>query len=412
MSVILWCNACGKKFKAKKEPREGKEIPCKTCGEGTLSINEPDTSAGAPPVTPSEDPAPRKSAAAAPSAQAKPQRSSKPSTELSGEDQDMVQQIGVDYQALRNEIHKKIIGQTEVVQNVLECIFASGHCLLIGVPGLAKTLLVNSIAEGLGVTFKRIQFTPDLMPSDITGTEIIQDDPDTGRREYKFLPGPIFSNILLADEINRTPPKTQASLLEAMQEKQVSVGGKTYKLDRPFFVMATQNPLDQEGTYPLPEAQMDRFLFNVFVDFPEYDDEVEIARMVTSSVSEDIVSVMSGDDINRYQALIKRAPVADHVLHYAVNLVRATRKGRPEAPDFINEYINISAGPRACLALISAAKARAILNGRFHVSTEDVAAIANPVLRHRLSPNFGAQAEGITSDILVEKLLAAIPQNG
>ncbi len=418
MSVLLWCNACGKKFKAKREPSPGKEIPCKTCGEGILTTEEPGslpnsdaaTESFSPPLdndmaAEASAPPPQEEAAPPPA----PKRESAPA---SGDDQAMVQRIGESYQALKHEIHKKIIGQHEVVDNVLACIFASGHCLLIGVPGLAKTLLVNSIAEGLGVTFKRIQFTPDLMPSDITGTEIIQDDPETGRREYKFLPGPVFSNILLADEINRTPPKTQASLLEAMQEKQVSAGGKTYKLDKPFFVMATQNPLDQEGTYPLPEAQMDRFLFNIFVDFPEYDDEVEIARMVTSSVSEDIVSVMTGQDICDYQELIKRAPVSDHVLHYAVNLVRATRKGRPEAPDFINDYVNISAGPRACLALISAAKARAILNGRYHVSTEDVAAIANPVLRHRLSPNFGALAEGITSDILVEKLLEAIPQNG
>jgi MoxR-like ATPase len=264
---------------------------------------------------------------------------------------------------------------------------------------------VNSIAEALGVKFKRIQFTPDLMPTDITGTDIIQDDPVTGIRQYKFLPGPVFSNILLADEINRTPPKTQAALLEAMQEKQVSIGGTVYPLDKPFFVMATQNPIDQEGTYPLPEAQMDRFLFNIYVDFPDRDDEIEIARTVTSGISEDIHSVVSGGEILAYQQLIKRAPVSDHVLEYAVNLVRSTRKGREEAPAFVNEWVNISAGPRACLSLISAAKARAILQGRFHVSVEDVKAIANPVLRHRLSPNFAAQAEGITSDVLVKKLL-------
>ena len=422
MSVLLWCDNCGKKFKAKKEPPAGKQIPCKACGEGYLSTQEPDSGSSSmadDDASSSYDaPATESSAAAesspAPSAPPAPAPKPAPSSQAapSGDDQELVHQIGEAYQAMRREIHKKIIGQKEVVENVLTCIFASGHCLLIGVPGLAKTLLVNSIAEALGVTFRRIQFTPDLMPSDITGTEIIQDDPQTGAREYKFLPGPVFSNILLADEINRTPPKTQASLLEAMQEKQVSAGGKTYKLDKPFFVMATQNPLDQEGTYPLPEAQMDRFLFNIFVDFPEFEDEVEIARMVTSSMSEDIVPVMSGEDIVNYQGLIKRAPVSEHVLQYAVRLVRSTRKGREEAPDFINDNINISAGPRACLSLISAAKARAILNGRYHVSTEDVAAIANPVLRHRISPNFGAQAEGITSDILVERLLEAIPQNG
>ncbi|MBP5233893.1 MAG: MoxR family ATPase [Planctomycetes bacterium] len=320
-------------------------------------------------------------------------------------DQEMVERIGVAYKSMTHEIHKKIVGQHDVVERVLICIFAAGHTLLIGVPGLAKTLLVNSISEALGVKFRRIQFTPDLMPTDITGTDIIQDNPQTGQREYKFMPGPVFSNILLADEINRTPPKTQAALLEAMQEKQVSVGGKIYKLDKPFFVMATQNPLDQEGTYPLPEAQMDRFLFNIFVDYPDRDDEIEIARNVTSGVSENINSVVTGEEINQYQALIKRAPVADHVLQYAVQLVRSTRPHREESPDFINEYINCAAGPRACLSLISAGKARAILHGRFHVAVEDIKAIANPVLRHRISPNFGAQAEGINSDRLVEMLL-------
>ena len=323
----------------------------------------------------------------------------------SGDDQALVAAIGGAYDRMRGEIRKKIIGQGEVVEQVLTCIFASGHCLLLGVPGLAKTLLCSSISEALGVAFKRIQFTPDLMPTDITGTDIIQEDPQTGRRQYTFLPGPIFCNMLLADEINRTPPKTQAALLEAMQEKQVSVGGKIYKLDKPFFVMATQNPLDQEGTYALPEAQMDRFLFNIYVDYPEHEDELEIARVVTSGESEDINSVVSGEEILKFQQLIKRAPVADHILEFAVRLVRSTRKGREEAPDFINEWINFSAGPRACLSLISAAKARAILHGRYHVAEEDIRAVARPVLRHRISPNFGAAAEGITSDVIVDKLL-------
>jgi MoxR-like ATPase len=250
------------------------------------------------------------------------------------------------------------------------------------------------------------------MPSDIVGTEIIQDDPVTKERQFKFMAGPIFSNIILADEINRTPPKTQAALLEAMQEKQVSVGGKVYPLSKPFFVIATQNPIDQEGTYPLPEAQQDRFLFNLFVDYPDDEDEMEIVRTVTSGTSEKIIPAVTGEDILRYQELIKKAPVADHVVRYAVDLVRATRREKPEATDFVKQWLSFGAGPRASMALISAAKARAILNGNYHVSSEDVAAVAIPVLRHRIAPNFGALAEGINSVKVIEHLLETIPQNG
>ncbi|MCM8531203.1 MAG: MoxR family ATPase [Lentisphaeraceae bacterium] len=326
-------------------------------------------------------------------------------------DAEVVEEIGVAFSKMRKEIHKKIVGQNEVVENLLISIFAGGHVLLVGVPGLAKTLLVTSLCEALDLDFKRIQFTPDLMPSDIVGTEVIQDDPVTKERMYKFMAGPIFSNIILADEINRTPPKTQAALLEAMQEKQVSVGGKVYPLSKPFFVIATQNPIDQEGTYPLPEAQQDRFLFNLFVDYPEADEEMEIVRTVTSGTSEDIESAVSGEDILRYQQLIKKAPVADHVLKYAVDLVRATRREKPEATEYVKQWLSIGAGPRASLSLISAAKARAILHGNYHVSTEDVAAVAVPVLRHRIAPNFGAQAEGISSADIVKHLLETIPQN-
>ena len=327
-------------------------------------------------------------------------------------DLEIVEEIGAAYQKMCGEIHKKIIGQDEIVESLLISIFAGGHCLMVGVPGLAKTLLVTSLCEALHLDFKRIQFTPDLMPSDIVGTEVIQDDPVTKERMYKFMAGPVFSNIILADEINRTPPKTQAAMLEAMQEKQVSVGGKIYPLSKPFFVIATQNPIDQEGTYPLPEAQQDRFLFSLFVDYPDADEEMEIVRTVTSGTSEDIVPVVSGEDIIRYQQLIKKAPVADHVLQYAVDLVRATRKEKPEATDFVKQWISIGAGPRASLSLISAAKARAILHGNYHVSTEDVAAVAKVVLRHRIAPNFGAVAEGINSDKIIEHLLETIPQNG
>ena len=373
MSFHLTCNHCGKRYKLKQALPPGREVACKACGQGTLIPDE-----------------------------AKSQASSRMNA---ADDQALVEQVGQAHDAIMQEVRKSIIGQQEVVEQTLTCIFAGGHALLIGVPGLAKTLLVNSVSKALGINFKRIQFTPDLMPSDITGTDIIQDDPDTGARSYKFLPGPVFSNILLADEINRTPPKTQAAMLEAMQEKQVFVGGTVYPMPKPFFVMATQNPIDQEGTYPLPEAQMDRFLFNIFVDFPEFADEVEIARAVTAGEFEDIVPVVNGEEIQTYQKLVRRVPVADHILEYAVNLVRCTRKGREEAPDFINQWINIAAGPRACLSLISAAKARAVLHGRYHVATEDIDAVARPVMRHRISPNFAAQAEGITSDIIVDKLL-------
>ena len=324
-------------------------------------------------------------------------------------DQDNVALIGEAYAKMREQISKMIIGQDEVVENLLTCIFAGGHCLLVGVPGLAKTLLVTTLSEVLDLDFKRIQFTPDLMPSDITGTNVLEED-DQGRRDFRFMEGPIFSNIILADEINRTPPKTQAALLEAMQEKQVSIGSKVYQLERPFFVIATQNPIDQEGTYPLPEAQQDRFLFNIFVDYPEFDDEMDIVQTVTSGAAEMVNAVVSAEEILRFRDLIRRTPVADHVLRYAVTLARATRNEKPESPDFVKDWVSFGAGPRAGLALISAAKARAILQGNFHASVEDVMAVAKPVLRHRIAPNFAAQAEGVTSDTIIEKLLETIPR--
>ena len=325
-------------------------------------------------------------------------------------DQDKVALIGEAYAKMRTQISKMIIGQDEVVENLLTCIFAGGHCLLVGVPGLAKTLLVTTLSEVLDLDFKRIQFTPDLMPSDITGTDIIQDDPVTRERVYKFMPGPIFANIILADEINRTPPKTQAALLEAMQEKQVSIGSEVYQLERPFFVIATQNPIDQEGTYPLPEAQQDRFLFNIFVDYPEFENEMDIVQTVTSGATETVNAVVSAEEILHFRDLIRRTPVAKHVLQYAVTLVRATRNEKPESPDLVKDWVSFGAGPRAGLALISAAKARAILPGNFHASVEDIIAVAKPVLRHRIAPNFAAQAEGVTSDTIIEKLLETIPR--
>jgi len=313
------------------------------------------------------------------------------------------------YNRLRDELAKVIVGQDEVIEQVLIAVFARGHALLEGVPGLAKTLLVSSLAQAMHLTFKRIQFTPDLMPSDVTGTEIIQENVETGRREYTFLPGPIFANLLLADEINRTPPKTQAAMLEAMQERQVSAGGKTYQLPNPFFVLATQNPLEQEGTYPLPEAQLDRFLLHIKVDYPSGLEEWEVARRVTGGSMGTVEPSLSGEDILRFQKLVTQVPVCDQVLGFAWTLVRATRPGSPEAPDFITRWASWGAGPRGLLTLLTCAKARALLYGRYHATAGDVQAVAKPALRHRLASNYSAQASDITSERLIEMLLEAIP---
>jgi MoxR-like ATPase len=316
------------------------------------------------------------------------------------------------FNLIREELAKVIVGQDDVIEELLITLFARGHCLLVGVPGLAKTMLVNSLSRVLSLSFKRIQFTPDLMPSDITGTDIIQEDPDTGRRKFTFLPGPIFTNMLLADEINRTPPKTQAALLEAMQEHKVTAGGRTYTLDEPFFVMATQNPIEQEGTYPLPEAQLDRFMFEILIDYPTQAEEIEILKRTTSSYVGELQHVLTGPEIMQLQDLVRRVPVADHVYRYAMDLVRATRvtgNAKGDAPDFIKEWLAWGAGPRAGQYLILGGKARAILTGRFHVTTEDIQACAAPVLRHRLVTNFNAESQGITTDAIVEKLLETIP---
>ncbi len=314
------------------------------------------------------------------------------------------------YDSLRAEIGTVIVGQDKVVEEILIAIFARGHCLLEGVPGLAKTLLISSLSKCLDLSFKRIQFTPDLMPSDITGTEVIQDDKSTGERVFRFIRGPIFCNICLADEINRTPPKTQAALLEAMQEKSVTVAGQQHMLSLPFFVLATQNPLEQEGTYPLPEAQLDRFIFKIFVNYPSDAEELEIMKRVTSPSKATIKPVITGEQISALQDIVLRVPVADHVYNYAKKIVRSTRPAMGEAPDFIKNWVSWGAGPRASLNLILAGKARAILNGQFHVSCEDIEAVAPSVLRHRIACNFTAQAEGITTDKVIEKLLAGVPK--
>ncbi len=320
-----------------------------------------------------------------------------------------VQRLQDARKAIVDELSEKIVGMDQVIEEMLIAVFARGHCLLVGVPGLAKTLLVSSLAECLSLSFKRIQFTPDLMPSDIIGTEILQDDPATGQRRFMFARGPVFANIILADEINRTPPKTQAALLEAMQEKKVSVGGEDNLLDEPFFVLATQNPIEQEGTYPLPEAQLDRFFFNILVDYPTYDQEIDIVRRVSGTDRGRLAKVLGRDEILLLQDLVRRAPVADHLFHYATRLVRATRPNQEDAPAFAREWVTYGAGPRASIYLIVAAKARAVLRGRYHVSVEDIQAVALPVLRHRIILNFAAQSEGVTPDDIVKRLLEAVP---
>ncbi len=320
-----------------------------------------------------------------------------------------VQRCEQAYNRLRDELAKVIIGQSEVIEQVLVAMFARGHALLEGVPGLAKTLLVSSLAKSLHLTFKRIQFTPDLMPSDVTGTEVIQEDPETRARAYKFLPGPLFANLLLADEINRTPPKTQAAMLEAMQERQVSAGGQMHPLPAPFFVLATQNPLEQEGTYPLPEAQLDRFLLYIKVDYPSGAEEWEVARRVTTGQLGDITAVLHGDEILDFQRLVTRVPVSDQVLGYAWALVRATRPATKEAPEFVNKWVSWGAGPRGVLTLVTCAKARAILYGRYHATVQDVQAIAKPALRHRIAGNYAAQANGLNSEKLIDMLFEAVP---
>jgi len=332
-----------------------------------------------------------------------------PNGELTSDEIQAAERLGEAYKTIRAEMGKAIVGQAQVLEELLMCIFAKGHAILEGVPGLAKTLMVSSLAECLDLDFARVQFTPDLMPSDITGTEVIQEDKATGHREFKFLRGPIFANIILADEINRTPPKTQAALLEAMQERQVSIGGNAMPMKDPFFVLATQNPIEQEGTYPLPEAQLDRFMFKIFVDYPTWDEEFDIVRLTTAVQQTELSRILSGDEIIMLQNTIRRVPVADHVIQYAMRLVRATRVLAGDVPQIVQDYVSWGAGPRACQYLILAGKVRAVLYGRYHVSTDDIREVAKPVLRHRLVTNFNADAEGFDSDKIIDRLLELIP---
>ncbi|MBE7493281.1 MAG: AAA family ATPase [Planctomycetes bacterium] len=329
---------------------------------------------------------------------------------LEGEDLKAVAELRDAHDKIVEQLHHVVVGQEEVIEELLIAIFARGHALLVGVPGLAKTLLIRTLADTMSLKFSRIQFTPDLMPSDITGTEVLQEDRATGKREFKFLQGPIFANIILADEINRTPPKTQAALLEAMQEHQVTAGGKRHQLDQPFFVLATQNPIEQEGTYPLPEAQQDRFMFNIHVDYPTDEEELMIMKMTTATYKGTVERVLDGAKIMRLQELVRKVPISEHVIRYAMQFARLTRLNNPQAPEFVRKYLAWGAGPRASQYLILGAKARAVLNGRYYVSGDDIRAVVHPVLRHRIIPNFAAEAEGINSDVVIDKLIELIPR--
>ena len=386
MSVTLTC-VCGRRMEVGEE-YIGRFAKCPDCGQAIriVATERKETevtqdNADRPPAQPSDD------------------------------DLAAVERLTGAYETLRKELGRAIVGQQQVLEELLMCIFARGHAILEGVPGLAKTLMVSSLARCLQLDFARIQFTPDLMPSDITGTEVIQEDRATGQREFKFLQGPIFNNVILADEINRTPPKTQAALLESMQERQVSVGGNRMPMKDPFFVLATQNPIEQEGTYPLPEAQQDRFMFKIQVDYPAWEEEFDIVRLTTAIEEVELTPVLDGPAIIEVQHTIRRVPVADHVIRYAMRLVRATRVHEGDVPQLVRDYISWGAGPRACQYLILGGKVRSVLHGRFHVSTEDIQAVAKPVLRHRIVTNFNADAEGFTTDRIVDRLIDLIPAN-
>ncbi len=361
-----------------------------------IEIEEPKKAVVAPPPKPAPAPAPEKSQIKV---------DNMPPPEMSADDVELIKLLNEKFALAKENLSQVVIGQMDVIELVLTAIFARGHVLLMGVPGLAKTLLISTLSKVLDLKFKRVQFTPDLMPSDITGTDVLEEDKESGERRFRFVEGPVFTNMLLADEINRTPPKTQAALLEAMQEHHITVGTKTYNLPEPFFVMATQNPIEQEGTYPLPEAQMDRFLFNIIVKYPSAADEETIIRNVTSNHKVNLEKVLDGETVQKLQDVVKRVPVAPHVIQYAATLARMSRPKEPGVPDFVKELVGWGAGPRAGISLITAAKAWAILHGRHHCTMKDVEAVAMPVLRHRVITTFAAEAAGVTSDDLVNMLL-------
>jgi MoxR-like ATPase len=397
-------------FKKDSAPEVAVAAPAAPAPTAKPEVKPESKAAPVPPVVPAATAKPE----VKPEPKAAPEagKSAAPGMMASAEDLKLVEQMRQSMDAIRKEVGKVIIGQEDVLNEILMCIIAGGHALLIGLPGLAKTLTVNTIAKVLDMKFKRVQFTPDLMPSDITGTEVLETDRVTQQKEFRFMQGPIFCNLLLADEINRTPPKTQAALLEAMQEKQVSVGKEVYKLDKPFFVLATQNPIEQEGTYPLPEAQLDRFMFNIFVDYPKRDEEITVIARTTGSAGAEPQVVIDKKAVIHLQEVVRKIPVSEHVIGYAVSLVRATRPGDSEAPEFTKKYVSTGAGPRAGQYLVLAAKARAVLEGRIHVSCNDIRGAAMPVLRHRILTNFAADSEGLKSVDIVKRLLAEIKEPG
>ncbi len=324
------------------------------------------------------------------------------------DDVKLVEELNVTVKNVKDEIAKVIVGQDEIIDQLLISLFAQGHCLLIGVPGLAKTLLIKTLAEVMDLKFNRVQFTPDLMPSDITGTEIIEEDAITKKRNFRFVSGPIFANVVLADEINRTPPKTQAALLEAMQEHKVTAAGVTYTLEEPFFVLATQNPIEQEGTYPLPEAQLDRFMFNLWLDYPSFEEEVKVVQTTTSQYKAELKKVLNAEEIVNFQKLVRKVPVADNVIEFAVNIANKTRPSNGNSPQFIKDWITWGAGPRASQYLILGAKTRAVMQGRYTPNIDDVKSVMIPVLRHRIITNFNAEADGITSLEVITRLIKEV----
>jgi MoxR-like ATPase len=405
-TVSVTCAKCGMTLPV---PAGGKRL----CGCGAwisaASGGAPPVPVAAIPVDVEPPPAPPPTRTARPAPPPVPQ-AAESFPRIEG-DLAAIERLNDGYRRITRELGKAIVGQQKVLEELLIAIFARGHCLLVGVPGLAKTLMIRTLADCLNLSFSRIQFTPDLMPSDITGTEVLQEDKTSGQRVFKFLHGPIFANILLADEINRTPPKTQAALLESMQERQVTVGGARHRLPDPFFVLATQNPIEQEGTYPLPEAQQDRFMFNVIVDYPEEEEEFRIVEMTTSLQVPQVERVLSAADILEMQSIVRKVPVAPYVIRYAMKFTRLTRREKGQVPDFIRDYVTWGAGPRASQNLVLAGKARAVLHGRYYVSCEDIRAVAIPVLRHRILTNFNAEAEGVKPEDIIRKLSEMIPRD-
>ena len=388
MEILFNCAKCEQSIGV-DDSWVGMEIKCPTCAS---AITIPPRSAANPPAAPATG------------------NGDKAAATVTPDDEQFARRLRDSYEKITKEVAKLIVGQEKVIEQLIIAIFGRSHCLLEGVPGLAKTYMVRSLADVMQLSFRRVQFTPDLMPADITGTDIIQEDPTTGHRRHVFMKGPIFAQMILADEINRSPPKTQAALLEAMQEHSVTVGGESYKLEEPFFVLATQNPVEQEGTYPLPEAQKDRFMFHVKVDYPDRDQERLIIERTTSSYSAKLEPVINGKDIIQCQQIVRRVPVPDHVMDFVLDLVRRSRPDEPTAPAFVKELVAWGPGPRACQHLILGGKIHAILRGRFHVTTDDIKALAYPVLRHRIVPTFNAEAEGISVDDIVRRILKSVPR--